>query len=536
MGSPGNRTSQHNFARITNANIPHSVFDRSHTAKDTMNFNELTPIMMEEILPGDKINLSLKFFGRLATQLVPIMDNLKLRFFFFFVPNRLTWTNWERFQGYQPNPGDSVDFTIPQVDISPAVIGQVPDKFDIPPLASPGADDTVNALPFRADNLIWNNWFRDQNLDTAYPVPMGDGPDTGGSYNSFNLKIINKPHDYFTSALPWPQKGPAIAMPLGTRAPVLGIGTFNATFGDSNVTSRESNGLTRVYSAAKKVVTSANDVNQQLVVEQGTTGFPNIYADLSAATAATINQLRQGFMLQSIFELDARGGTRYVESLRARWGVVSPDYRLQIPEYLGGGVSYINSHPVANTTPGDASSPQATLAAYSTVSEQGHIGFSHSFVEHGYVIGYAVAGADLTYQQGLDRKWSRLTRFDFYEPKLSELGEQAILNKEIYYQMNNAIDNLAFGYQERHAEYRYAPSRIRGLFRSSAAQSLDMWHMAEEFSALPVLNSAFMKQKTPIERAIAVTDEPDLLMDYWFQMRHVRSMTSYAIPAILGRF
>lgn len=533
--SLGNRKSQHNFARITNANIPHSVFDRSHTAKDTMNFNEITPIMMEEILPGDKINLTVKFFGRLATQLVPIMDNLKVRFFFFFCPNRLVWDNWERFQGYQPNPGDSVDFLVPQLTASNTMtIGSMADKFDIPPWPAV-SNTTVNALPFRAHNLIWNNFFRDQNLDNSKTVPMGDGPDGVASFNNMVLDIINKPHDYFTSALPWPQKGPTALLPLGSSAPVKGIGVNVGSVTTAGPTSSRMSGEFAPRSISNGYLDGAG-ANATIVLEStGANGYPNLYADLSLATAATINQLRQSFMLQSIFELDARGGTRYVESLRARFGVIAPDFRLQIPEYLGGGMSFINSHPVANTTLGDADKPQATLAAFSTVSEQGHIGFNHSFVEHGYLIGYAVAGADLTYQQGLDKKWSRRTRFDFYEPKLSELGEQAILNKEIYLQGTSA-DNDVYGYQERHGEYRYAPSRIRGQFRSTAAQPLDMWHMAEEFSALPVLNAAFMKQKTPIERAIAVTDEPDLLMDYWFQMRHVRPMVSYAVPATLGRF
>lgn len=534
--SLGNRNNQHDFAKVQNANIPRSKFDRSHTVKDTMYFDELTPIMVEEILPGDTINLNLKFFGRLATQIVPILDNLYLKYFFFFVPNRLVWNNWEKFQGFQENPGDSTDFTIPQMQLptNGPQLGSTGDKFGLPVGNYTGAAETVNALPFRGDLLIYNQWFRDQNLQNSYPVPKDNGPDSYGSFAT--LRKINRKHDYFTSMLPWPQKGPSIAMPLGTSAPVVGeAGVALQMRGNTaNAVSSliNTSGIGANFSTA---YANGETIGLKLTAPTG------LIADLSAATAATINQLRQGFMLQSIFELDARGGTRYVEALRARFGVVSPDYRLQIPEYLGGGMARINTHPVANTTPGDTDQPQASLAAFSTVSDQSRVGFTKSFDEHGYVIGYAVATADITYQQGTERMWSRKTRFEFFEPKLQELGEQAVYNRE-WYQQNAAAtspttgNGAVAGYQERFGEYRFKQSQIRGQFRSTVPQPLDMWHMAEKFNAPPALNGIYIQNSTPIERAIAIDTEPDLLMDYWFQMSHARPMVSYPQPAILGRF
>nr|QJB19885.1 MAG: major capsid protein [Microvirus sp.] len=520
----GNRYSQHSFAQIPDVKMTRSQFDRSFTIKDTFDFDYLIPIFVDEIIPGDTCNLSLNTFARLATQKVPIMDNMYIDFFFFFVPNRLVWENWERFNGAQDDPTDSTDFiipTLPTTAVTGVDVNTIYDKFGIP-TGVPDLD--INSLPFRAYNLIWNQWFRDQNLQDSIVVPIDDGPD---AVSDFTLLKRGKRHDYFTSCLPRPQKGVAVDLPLGTFAPIVRDGAFKfeqLTPGTTrNVVFGNNASLPLTYSGAQ-------------IAGDNAYYSSGIKADLSAATAATINSLREAWQVQSILELDARGGTRYVEILQNHFNVVSPDFRLQRPEYLGGGQANINSHPIAQTSPTSGSNAQGQLAAFATASSQGNsIGFTKSFVEHGYVIGLACARADLTYQQGLNRMWSRSTRFDFFWPKLQELGEQAVLSKEIYAQ-GTANDDVVFGYQERYAEYRFKPSEIHGEFRSTYSTPLDQWHMAEEFGSLPALNATFIVQSTPIDRAIAVTGAPHLLFDAWFKYIHARPMLTYSTPATLGRF
>jgi len=529
----GNRFSQHSFAQVPDVKMARSQFDRSYSIKDTFNFDFLVPIFIDEIIPGDTSNLNVNVFARLATQKVPIMDNMYIDYFFFFVPNRLIWQNWERFNGAQDNPGDSTDFILPSIT-APAsggfTVGSIYDKMGLP--TGINSLKINNALPLRAYNLVYNEWFRDQNFQNSLPVLKDNGPDPVSNYN---LVKRGKRHDYFTSCLPSPQKGPAVQLPLGTTAPVI----MNQTTGiNPKIRLAASNALAGDNPLAS-ITTGGTGGN--LGPSAGGSAYkfdPNgtLFADLSASTAATINQLREAFAMQSLFELDARGGTRYVEILQAHFNVVSPDFRLNRPEYLGGGQTRINSHPVAKTDQTSGTAPQASLAAFGTSSSQGkNIGFTKSFVEHGYVIGLACARADITYQQGLNRMWNRRTRYDFFWPKLQELGEQAVLNKEIYAQGIPA-DETVFGYAERYAEYRYSPSQIKGEFRSTFATPLDFWHLAEKFSAVPALNATFIQSSTPIERAIAVTTAPHLLFDCFFSYKHARPIMAYSVPASIGRF
>jgi len=515
----GSRYSQHSFAQIPDVKMARSQFDRSFALKDTIDFDYLSPIFVDEILPGDTCNVTVNAFARLATQLVPIMDNLYVDFFFFYVPNRLLWTNWEKFNGAQDNPADSTSYIVPYMDAFPAggpEVGTIYDKMGLPTDVAAGYT-LDNTLPLRGYNLIWREWFRDELLQNSPVINLDNGPDQVADYA---LLKRGKRHDYFTSCLPSLQKGTAVSLPLGTEAPIK----VDTASGNHIALLNASNTLQRIDTSGATATISA------------TSGTNDMFADLSTATAATINELRQAIQVQSLLELDMRGGTRYTEILQAHFNVTSPDFRLQRPEYLGGGQIRINSHPVAQNSPTSGSSYQGQLSAFATASSVGsNIGFTKSFVEHGYVIGLACPRADITYQQGLNRMWSRSTRYDFFWPKLQQLGEQAVLNKEIYLQ-GTAADETVFGYQERYAEYRYKPSEIHGQFRGTYATPLDMWHMAEEFGSLPALNSTFIVQNTPITRALAVPSAPHLLLDVYFQYKHARPMMSYSVPVSLGRF
>jgi hypothetical protein len=475
------------------------------------------------------------------------MDNMHLDSFFFFVPNRLIWDNWQKFMGQQANPDSSISYVVPQ-QVSPAggyAIGSLQDYMGLPTVGQVTAGQTVSHCAFwpRAYNLIYNEWFRDENLQNSVTVDTGDGPDTVTNYT---LLRRGKRKDYFTSSLPWPQKGASVTLPLGTTAPVYGTGKGvgltdgNVNYGLSTSTGQLLTGTTGSYNANVGATSSGTNPAASKVMGVVTSGVSGLYADLSTATAATINQLRQSFQIQKLLERDARGGTRYTEIIRSHFGVISPDARLQRPEYIGGGSTNININPIAQTSGTNASgttTPMGTLAAMGTALAHNH-GFTYSSTEHGVIIGLVAVRADLTYQQGLARMWSRSTRYDFYFPAFATLGEQAVLNKEIYV-TGNSGDNDVFGYQERWAEYRYYPSRISSLFRSTAAGTIDAWHLAQKFTTTPTLNTTFIQDTPPVSRIVAVgasANGQQFIFDSFFDCKKARPMPMYSVPGLIDHF
>ncbi len=537
------RVSQGHFSQVPNVTIGRSKFNRSHVLKTTFDEGKLIPIFCDEVLPGDSFKLKVTTFTRMATPIFPVMDNLYLETFFFFVPMRLIWDNFQKFMGEQENPGDSTDFLIPtyQANNTTAVaVGTLGDYFGLPIVANV----PFNILPFRAYWLIWNEWFRDENLQDSAPVSKADAgvawseSKQVNGFNWYDCAPRGKRYDYFTSCLPWPQKGPGVELPLGGQAPI--IAPASTSIG----------GQTHAYKLSSDFHMTGAPTSEYRNFPVLTDVYPNgdlgspvqsqlystggLYADLSLATAATINSLRQAFQLQRYYEKDARGGTRYIEKIKSHFGVTSPDARLQRPEYLGGHSDRININPVVQTSSTDSTSPQGNLSAFGVSGARYH-GFSKSFVEHGYIIGLANVRADLTYQQGLNRMWSRKTVLDFYWPSFAHLGEQAVLNKEIFAQ-GTFKDDEVFGYQERYGEYRYKPSMITGKFRSTYAQSLDAWHFSQKFENLPTLSNQFIQDNPPISRCLAVPTEPHFLMDAFFNLKCVRPMPLFGTPGLIDHF
>lgn len=520
----------HNFAQIPQAEIQRSSFDRSHGYKSTINAGILYPFYVDECYPGDSFNLKMTAFARMATLINVPMDNMFLETFFFFVPSRLVWSNWVKFCGEQENPTDSVDFTVPQV-VAPATTGFTTGSiFDYMglPVGVPGI--SVNALPFRCYNLIYQNWFKDQNLITAPSMPTGDGPDDPAIYE---LRRRAKRPDYLTSCLPWPQKHSNVTIGIAGTAPVVTTGQDTYVYSSAQGIGGESR---------MQLTTARNIEAEGGVSTLGPLRFGSqigLEAIISLATPLTINEFREAFQLQRLFERDARGGTRYPELIKSHFLVRDPQFDvLQRPQYLGGGSTPVNIHSVAQTSASGAyaDTPQGNLAGYATITATNH-GFTKSMTEHGYVLGILNIRADINYQQGVERFWSRKTRFDFYYPALAHLGEMAVLNKEVYAQ-GNATDDEVFGYQEVWSDLRYKRSNITGKFRSNetGGTPLDSWHLAQDFASLPTLSQQFIEDNPPVERVIAVPSEPHFIFDSYIKLICARPMPTYGVPGYIDHF
>lgn len=519
------------FAIVPRSDIPRSNFGSQHSQKTTLNAGDLYPFHVDEVLPGDHHRGRIQIFARLNTLLFPLMDNMELETFFFFVPARLVWSNWEKFQGEQTNPGDSISFTIPQIVSANGgfPVASIYDYFGLPTVGQvlAGSPVSINALPLRAYNLIYNEWFRDQDLDTSLTVPVTDGPDAVAIYG---IQSRRKKHDYFTSCRPWPLKGG-----VQLNFPISGIVSVTPTTTSIGPVFKKGVGPTPTLNL--QTSNAASPAGLQGAVSAAWAagdnlnwGTTNLQVDLSSATGSTVNAMRIAMATQQFLEKDARGGTRYVETLRNIWGVTPDDARLDRPEYIGGGRSRVQTQAMPNTNL--SATPLGALAGAGIVNDSHEFGYYAT--EHGYIIGLVNVRADITYQQGLRRMWTRSTRFDFYNPLFANLGEQGIRNDEIYAD-GSANDLAIFGYQERWAEYRYFPSLVTGLFKSRSAGTIDPWHLAQNFATLPALNSTFIRELVPMSRVLAAggaANNMQVLLDSFFELNRTRPMPVYSVPGL----
>ena len=542
-----NRNSENRFAENPQVGVSRSRFQRNSDNKTTFNTGDLIPIYLDEVLPGDTHQIDLACVMRMATPIFPVMDNAFCDFYFFFVPNRLLWEHWKEFMGENKATAwtPKTEYSVPQVTAPTGgwAEGTLADYLGLPTKVE---GISVSALPGRAYGLIYNEWFRNQNVTQPTLVEVTDATTTGkndGSATNDSAITLAKPlkaakvFDYYTGALPEPQKGEPITIPMTGNAPIKPFESDLKTLNVDDIYFKKLDDSSIPHPYPKSGIQYEQGIGTYKIKgssqESGNFSTEHyLMADLSGVTAATINQLRQAFQIQKLLEKDARGGTRYREVLREHFGVVSPDARMQIPEYLGGYRLPINVSQVIQTSSTDNTSPQGNTAALSVTTMNKSM-FTKSFTEHGYIMGLAVVRTDQTYQQGIERMWSRKGRYDYYWPVLANIGEQAILNKEIYAQ-GNTEDEEAFGYQEAWADYRYKPSKVTGLFRSNAQQSLDAWHYAQDYDALPTLSTAWMEQgEAEMKRTLAVQSQPDFIADFYFMNKTTRCMPVYSIPGLI---
>lgn len=533
----------HDFAMTPRSEIPRSIFKFKHSYKTLFDSGWLVPVYCEEMLPGDSFRGSMHCIARLATPITPFMDDLTLESFFFFVPTRLVWTNFPKFMGEQDNPGDSTAYVMPTMT-SPAggyALKTLQDYLGLPTVGQVqvGATVTHQSLPIRAYNLIYNKWFKDENLIPNAVVDMGDGPDNPANYV---LRRRGKRFDYFTQALPWPQKGTAPQLSMGGSAPIVGSSSITVPAQAVQFrTATGGGGSVRTAAVASSNVNSSGGDGpfEGWQAASGAISIPlgGLSADLSAATSQTINAIRLAVTIQQMLEKDARGGTRYTEKVRQHFGVISPDARLQRPEHCGGGATPLMVNAIAQTSSTDATSPQASLAATGTIISQGGHDFRYAATEHGYLIGLINVRGENTYQQGMRRMWSKSTQYDLYFPTFAHLGEQTILNKEIYCR-GDANDSLAFGYVPRYDEYRFSPSMVTSHLRSTSPTPMDIWHLAQKFTALPTLNQTFIEENPPVARVSAVEtlESSQFIFDSLFEVHAARPMPAYGTPGLRGVF
>ena len=542
-----NRNTESHFSLSPHVDISRSRFDRSASVKTSFNVGDLVPFYLEEVLPGDTFQVKSSKVVRMQTLLTPMMDNIYLDTYYFFVPNRLVWQHWKEFCGENTESAwiPQTEYSIPQL-VSPASggwsVGTIADYFGIP-TGVPGL--SVNALPFRAYALIVNEWFRDQNLQDPLVVPLDDSTVTGVNSGTFVTDvakgglpyIASKYHDYFTSCLPSPQKGPDVTIPVAAAAnlPVVPLADKvpSSLLGSQKYSANDSGVLYFNASGAQAGIgVSGSNTSDRPVID-------NLWAVQSGnAQAATINQLRLAFQIQKFYEQQARGGSRYTEVVRSFFGVTSPDSRLQRPEYLGGNRVPINVNQVIQQSGTESTgTPQGTVVGMSQTTDT-HSDFLKSFTEHGFIIGLMVARYDHTYQQGLNRMWSRKDKFDYYWPVFANIGEQAVKNKEIFAtgSADGSKDDEVFGYQEAWADYRYKPSQVTGEMRSQYSQSLDVWHLADDYDALPSLSDSWIREdKSTVDRVLAVTSQVSnqLFADIYVTNYATRPMPMYSIPGLI---